>query len=49
MYTLTWITPSRRIETISSPRRGAIVEAYARFRRDGVTARLWLNGSRLVM
>lgn len=49
MFTITWITPARRLESISTPRRGAAVEVYARMRRQGVAARLWLNGSRLVM
>lgn len=49
MYTITWITPSHRLETISTPRKAAAVEVYARLRRDGVAARLWHNGSALVM
>jgi len=49
MFTITWITPARRLESISTPRRAAAIEVYARMRRDGVTARLWHNGRTLVL
>lgn len=41
MYSLTWITPSRKLETISSPKRSSIIGLYAMLRVQGKPARLW--------
>lgn len=44
MYSLTWITPSRKLETISSPKRSSIIAIYAMMRSQGKAARLWRDG-----
>jgi hypothetical protein len=48
MFTLTFITPSGKLETISSPRRSVVLRLFRVLRLQGTAARVWFNGSSLV-
>ena len=43
MYTITWVTPAKNIETISTPRMGTAFRAYREILLSGKVVRIWKN------